>query len=236
VATSFEFRLHDVGPEVLSGLIVHPLEEAPALLRCWRDQFAAFPDETAAWVVLRKAPPLPFLPAEWHGRGVAVVAAIHSGDMREGERVLAPLRAFGDRRRRHRTIIYVDWQQALDPLLTPALIQDFTRSATGCWTPWSRRSASRAECEIALAQLRRHQPYRHKRHRVCRPQRAGGNERPRPLAQTIETSAASPRRALRRSPARTAATTSLYPPGRGQPAQPHGPSWTGWSLRTAMTR
>src|SRR5690606_38366058 len=81
---------------------------------------AGLPDETAVWVVLRKAPPLPFLPEAWHGREVVVLAAFHAGDVAEGERVLAPLRAFGDP---IADVVgphaYAEWQQAFDPLLTP---------------------------------------------------------------------------------------------------------------------
>ena len=120
VVTSFEFRLHPVGPEVLSGLVVHPLENAPRVLRFYRSFAATLPDETAVWVVMRTAPPLPFLPAEWHGRPVIVLAAFHAGDMDEGERILEPLRDFGtpigDAVGPHP---YAAWQQAFDPLLTP---------------------------------------------------------------------------------------------------------------------
>jgi FAD/FMN-containing dehydrogenase len=62
VVTSFEFQAHPVGPEVLSGLIVHPLEEARDLLPKYRELAINAPDELTCWVVLRQAPPLPFLP------------------------------------------------------------------------------------------------------------------------------------------------------------------------------
>jgi len=120
VVTSFEFRLHELGPEVLAGLVVHPLENAPRVMRDYREAIADHPDETAVWAVLRKAPPLPFLPEEVHGTGILVLACYHGGSIEEGERVLAPLRAIG-------TPIadvvaprpYVEWQTAFDPLLTP---------------------------------------------------------------------------------------------------------------------
>ena len=161
VATSFEFRLHDVGPEVLSGLIVHPLEEAPALLRFWRDQFASLPDEAAVYVVLRQAPPLPFLPAEWHGRGVAVMAAIHSGELRTAERALAPLRAFGNP---IADVIapqpYTAWQQAFDSLLAPGArnywkSHDFDTVSDGLidiMIDYARRAPGPG-CEIFAAQM-----------------------------------------------------------------------------------
>ena len=69
VVTRFEFRLHPVGPDVLSGLIVYPISEAKRVLQQYRDFVAKAPDELAVWTVLRPAPPLPFLPKEVHGTG-----------------------------------------------------------------------------------------------------------------------------------------------------------------------
>lgn len=120
VVASFEFALHPVGPEVLSGLIVHPLEEARGLLQRYRDICAKLPDEATIWAIMRLAPPLPFIPEEWHGKAVLIFAACFAGDMTEGEEVLQGLRNLG-------TPIadvigphpYAGWQQAFDPLLTP---------------------------------------------------------------------------------------------------------------------
>ena len=64
VVTSFEFRLHPLGPEVLSGLIVHPSRAAATFCPNTATRHAA-PDELTIWAVMRKAPPLPFLP--WKG-------------------------------------------------------------------------------------------------------------------------------------------------------------------------
>ena len=95
VVASFEFRLHPVGPEVLSGLIVHPIADAADLLKEYRRIADTAPDELTVWSVMRKAPPLPFLPEEWHGREVLVFAACYSGDMAEGEAAMAELRGLG---------------------------------------------------------------------------------------------------------------------------------------------
>ena len=102
VVTSFEFRLHPLGPEVLSGLVVHPLDEAEALLPEFRRIVNEAPDELSVWSVMRKAPPLPFLPAEWHGKEVLIFAACYAGDMAEGEKAdpRAALARAPDRRRR----------------------------------------------------------------------------------------------------------------------------------------
>src|SRR5207248_2481845 len=53
IVTSFEFRLHPFGPEVMSGLIVHPLNKAKDLLGRYREIAQAAPDELACWFVMR---------------------------------------------------------------------------------------------------------------------------------------------------------------------------------------
>ncbi|WP_126662367.1 FAD-binding oxidoreductase [Haloterrigena salifodinae] len=119
VVTSFEFELHEVGPEVLTGMVVYRGADAPDVLRHVRDFNADAPDESTVWVVLRKAPPLPFLPEDIHGEDVIVVVPFYTGDVAEGEAVLAPIREYGDPVADvvgpHR---YAEFQQAFDPLLT----------------------------------------------------------------------------------------------------------------------
>ncbi len=120
VVTAFDLRLHPVGPEVFSGLVVYPLEQGRSALHQYRRYAAALGDETAVWAVLRKAPPLPFLPEDVHGSPVAVFAVFHAGDAAEGERILQPVRGFGTPCGEHMAAQpYVAWQQAFDPLLTP---------------------------------------------------------------------------------------------------------------------
>jgi FAD/FMN-containing dehydrogenase len=120
IVTSFEFQLHRVGPELLSGLVIHPLASAREVLRFYRDFLPTTPEEFACWFVLRLAPPLPFLAPEWHGKPILALAMCWSGDIAEGERVAAPLRGFG---KPLADVVgrnpFADWQTALDPLLTP---------------------------------------------------------------------------------------------------------------------
>ncbi len=120
VVTSFEYRLHPVGPEVIAGLIVHPFAQARQVLEGYRRFVASAPDEVTAWVVLRKAPPLPFLPPEVHGKEVLVFAVCAIGDKLEAERAVAPLRALG---KPIADVVgptpFVGWQTAFDPLLAP---------------------------------------------------------------------------------------------------------------------
>lgn len=120
IVTRFEFNLHPVGPDILAGLIVTPLSEARSALRKYRDYIKALGDDTTVWVVMRKAPPLPFLPESVHGTPVTVFAVFHSGDPDTGHKAIEPVRHFG-------TILgeaigmqpYAGWQSAFDPLLTP---------------------------------------------------------------------------------------------------------------------
>ena len=119
VVTRFTFRLHPVGPNVLSGLIVYPLSEAKSVLRQYRDFMAKAPDELTVWTVLRLAPPLPFLPPEVHGKGILVLALCHAGDPKQGETLVAPLQKLGTMLGAYVGVQpYTAWQQAFDPLLT----------------------------------------------------------------------------------------------------------------------
>jgi FAD/FMN-containing dehydrogenase len=161
VVTSFEFRLHEVGPEVLSGMIVHPLDAAGAVLRFYRDFVATTPEQFVCWFVMRQAPPLPFLPVEWHGREILALAVCYSGEIREGERVAKPLRSFGqpiaDVIAPHP---FTAWQTILDPLLAPGRrnywkSHDFRELSDGLinvLVEYAHRLPD-PETEIAFAQL-----------------------------------------------------------------------------------
>jgi FAD/FMN-containing dehydrogenase len=120
IVTCFEFALHPVGPEIFGGLIVFPAKQAPQVLEGYRRYAAGIPDEMNIWVVLRKAPPLPFLPAEVHGQDVIVLAVFYAGAEAQGKALVEPLRGFGTPHGEHVGMMpYTAWQQAFDPLLTP---------------------------------------------------------------------------------------------------------------------
>ena len=97
MVTSFEFQLHPVGPEVLSGLVIFPFDEAQTVLRKYGDFIHSMPDELNIWVVMRKAPPLPFLPESVHGKEVVILALFlfYAGDPEEGKSVVEPVFSFG---------------------------------------------------------------------------------------------------------------------------------------------
>ena len=137
IVSRFEFQLHPVGPDLLSGLIVYPFEQAKSIIT----QFARFtesmPDELNVWMVTRKSPPLPFLPAEVHGKEIVVLAICYAGDPATGEKLIEPLRRFGTPHGEHVGVQpYVAWQQAFDPLLTKGArnywkSHNFTRLSEG---------------------------------------------------------------------------------------------------------
>lgn len=95
VVTSFTYRLHPVGPEVLAGPVIWSQDDASEVLRFYREFAADVPPEVNSVVVLRKAPPAQFLPAELHGRPVIIAAMLALGAPEQAERLLAPLRGFG---------------------------------------------------------------------------------------------------------------------------------------------
>ncbi|HYM33078.1 MAG TPA: FAD-binding oxidoreductase [Candidatus Cybelea sp.] len=161
IVTSFEFRLHPLGPDVLSGLIVYPLSEARDLLRHYREIVASAPDELTCWFVMRTAPPLPFLPKEVHGTGIIAFAACYAGPMDAAERAMKPLRAMG---KPIADVIgphpFAGWQTALDPLLTPGArnywkSHSFAALDNGLIDVLVRYASKlpSAETELAFAQL-----------------------------------------------------------------------------------
>jgi len=161
VVTSFEFTLHPLGPEVYSGLVVYPLEQASKVLHAWRDFTRDAPAEVNVWAVLRKAPPLPFLPESVHGSNVVIMAAVYTGKADDGERAIAPVLGFGTPAGSHLgSNPYAGFQAAFDPLLQPG--------ARNYWKSHNFAQLSDAlldiviaaaaaapgpECEVFLAQL-----------------------------------------------------------------------------------
>jgi FAD/FMN-containing dehydrogenase len=96
VVTSFEYRLHPVGPVVLAGPIFHPLDDAREVLAFYRDFIATAPDELTTIFELSVAPPAPFLPEEVHGKPIVMVGACYAGAPEDGIEVVRPLKEFGN--------------------------------------------------------------------------------------------------------------------------------------------
>jgi len=93
--TSFELALHPLGPDVVGGMVMYPGDLAPDVLAFFRDYLEEAPRELGIAVVLRLAPPAPFLPEEVHGTPVVAIAGLCGGPVELGERAWEPLRKLG---------------------------------------------------------------------------------------------------------------------------------------------
>lgn len=95
VVTSFEFRVHPVGPIVMAVIPFYPLEEAPKILRQWREWVASAPDEVTSASIMWTPPAHPALPETVHDRAVIITAGVYAGSPDDGQKVMQPLREFG---------------------------------------------------------------------------------------------------------------------------------------------
>jgi FAD/FMN-containing dehydrogenase len=153
VVTRLDLRVHEVGPDVLAGVLVFPAVRAADVLSAYRDAIAQAPRELTTIVNLRHAPPLPWLPVELHGQPVVMIAACWCGPADIGERWLTRLRALGPVVDTIRIKPYVEHQRLFD-LAVPHGLQYYWRSdyvaalsdsvvdvlLTHAWTMTSRRS------------------------------------------------------------------------------------------------
>jgi FAD/FMN-containing dehydrogenase len=93
--TQFEYRLFPLGPEIMAGAIAWPAEEAPRVLELFRSIVEEARPELTCAAVFRLAPPAPWLPKEIHGKPIIALFVCHSGSIADGEKVVAPIKAFG---------------------------------------------------------------------------------------------------------------------------------------------
>jgi len=92
VVTSFEYRTHDVGPEIYAGSLVYPLDDAPDVARRYRAFMADAPPEVRLLFGIMNLPPASVYPERIHGCRVAMLVACYAGPPAEGEQVFTPLR------------------------------------------------------------------------------------------------------------------------------------------------
>jgi FAD/FMN-containing dehydrogenase len=92
IVTSFELRLHELGPEVFDLFVAYPIEDAARVLAGWRDAVDGAPDELNTAGVIWSLPVVPELPEHLRGRPYVGVGGMWAGDPAEGERVMQPLR------------------------------------------------------------------------------------------------------------------------------------------------
>ncbi len=151
VVTSFELRLHELGPEVFALNVAYPIEDAARVLAGWRDAVADAPDELSTAGLIWSLPVVDELPEELRGVPYVGVAGMWAGDPAEGERVTRGLRELATPLLdMSGPVEYLDLQRSLDPFFPAgqrrywkALYLDgLSDAAIDTTVDWSNRRAS----------------------------------------------------------------------------------------------
>lgn len=95
IVTAFHFRLHILPPVILGGVLLYPPPMAAAVIKNFREFMRTAPDELSGAVVFTTAPHAPFVPEPARGKPIVLLQLIYAGDVAEGQKVMAPLKAFG---------------------------------------------------------------------------------------------------------------------------------------------
>ena len=96
IVTEFEFRLNPLGPQVMAGPVFWPIEEAPKVLRFYRDWIADCTRRSDdAGDRAQRAPAIDGMPSDLVGERVIAVVCCYAGAVEEGEKVLRPIKGFG---------------------------------------------------------------------------------------------------------------------------------------------
>ena len=96
IVTTFVFQAALIGTEVYSGPIVKKFEDLKSYIQFHREFVRTMPDEMTIWMVVRHAPPLPFIDESYHGELVILIPFAWLGDPAEGEKLIQPIRDHGE--------------------------------------------------------------------------------------------------------------------------------------------
>jgi len=95
VVTGIDYRLHEVGPEMVGGAVAWPASEAPRVIELFRTLAEDAPPELTLVMLMRPAPAVPWLPKDRHGTPIVALLACHTGNPGDAEKAVAPIKAFG---------------------------------------------------------------------------------------------------------------------------------------------
>ena len=154
VVTGIDYALYPIGPEVVGGLVAWPASEAPDVLELYRALAEKAPKELTLVVLMRMAPPAPWLPKETHGKPIVAMLACYSGDPESAEKAVAPIKSYGSpigdvlvRRPYAQTQSLLDatqpkgrryyWKSEYLPQIEPALCEKFIEHAARVPSPHS---------------------------------------------------------------------------------------------------
>jgi FAD/FMN-containing dehydrogenase len=151
VVTSFEFRLHELGPEVFGLNVAYSLEDAERVLAAWRDEVADAPDELSTAGLVWSLPDVEELPEELRGAPHVGIAGMWAGDPADGERVTRRLRELATPLIDMSGVMpYADFQKSLDPFFPAGVrrywkavyMPEFSDAAIRTTADWSARRPS----------------------------------------------------------------------------------------------
>ena len=95
VLTGIDYKLYEVGPQIMGGAVAWKVEDAPEVLKMYKEIYDNSPPEMAVVAALRKAPPAPWLPEDMHGKLIVALFVCHTGSLEQAEKDCAPIKAFG---------------------------------------------------------------------------------------------------------------------------------------------
>jgi len=120
VATSFEFALQDLGPEVMRCMVMYAEDDAQNILANWREVLPSLPDDVTSLATLWRIPPIRAFPDELHNKTVVTIFAVCACSVEQGEKLVQPLRELGEPLLDlSGPVPFVDVQQQFDPFFTP---------------------------------------------------------------------------------------------------------------------
>lgn len=95
VVTSFEFKLHKVGPDVAFIAVWYPVDNAKEMLLKWQDYMNQAPEEFSCNAMFWSVPADPSIPTAFHNKRALIFGGVHCGDLEEGLKIIQPLRELG---------------------------------------------------------------------------------------------------------------------------------------------
>ena len=138
VATSFTYRLHPL-QTVVGGLIAHPIDAAPDLLRFYRDAVASCSDDLTVWAGLVHAP-------DGSGTRLSALVVFHTGDASAAERDLAPFKTWG-------SPLLVEVGPMPYPVMNTILDEGYPAGSLNYWLSSFTRGLTDELIEIAVARF-----------------------------------------------------------------------------------
>ena len=151
IVTSFELRLHELGPDVFALNVAYPIEDAARVFAGWRDAVADAPDELSTAGFIWSMPVADELPEQLRGAPYAGVVGMWAGDPGTGERTTRRLRELATPLLdMSGPVDYLEFQRSLDPFFPAGVrrywkalyLDGFSDAAIDTTVGWSHRRPS----------------------------------------------------------------------------------------------